>query len=55
MKTAQVTESVDDNGTEWGISLTDNNPTAENWFQVSSPEEALRVKNMLEKWANSSE
>jgi hypothetical protein len=52
MKTVQVIESVDNNGTEWIISLTDNNPEAKDSFMVLGKDEAFRIKEMLERWIN---
>ena len=52
MKTVQVIESLDENGTEWIISLTDSNPEAKDCFVVADSTEAFRVKEMLEVWGN---
>ena len=52
MKNVQVIESIEENGTEWVVSLTDHNPKAEDCFVVSDAKEAFRIKEMLEVWGN---
>lgn len=44
---AVVIETVEDGGTEWGISLTDNNPKAEDYFKMSDKKTAFRLKEKL--------
>ena len=52
METVQVIEEVGDCGSDWFVSLTDNNPEAKDCFKVDSGDEAFRIKLMLENWAN---
>lgn len=52
MKNVQVIESIEENKTEWVVSLTDNNPKAEDCFVVTDAKEAFRIKKILEAWAN---
>ena len=52
MKIVQVIENIQENGSEWVLSLTDNNPKSEDCFVVESAKEAFRVKEMLEAWGN---
>lgn len=42
-----VIESVDADGTEWGISFTDNNPKEEDYFKMPDKETAFRLKERL--------
>lgn len=50
MKKIQVIEIIGNNSNEWILSLTDNNPEDKDCFEVSSKEEAFRIKEMLENW-----
>lgn len=52
MKAVQVIENIEENGTEWVVSLTDINPKSEDCFIVSDSKEAFRIKAMLEEWGN---
>ena len=52
MKTVQIIEQIECDETYWIISLTNSNPEYKDSFVVSSESEALRVKLMLENWAN---
>ena len=52
MKAVQVIENIEENGTEWVVSLTDINPKSEDCFIVSNNKEAFRIKAMLEEWGN---
>ena len=52
MKTVQVIEHIESDGTYWIVSLTDNNPEHKDSFVASSENEAFRIKSMLENWGN---
>lgn len=52
MKKLQLIEEVTENGTEWVLSITDNNPESKDCFTLKSSNEAIRVKELLEKWSN---
>lgn len=43
----QVIESVEKDGTEWGISFTDNNPDPKDYFKMPDKETAFRLKEKL--------
>jgi hypothetical protein len=44
-----VLESIEEHGTEWGISITDPNPTPEHYFKMPDKETAFRVQELLTK------
>ena len=43
-----VIESVESEGTEWGISFTNPNPEAKDYFQMPNKETAFRLKDYLD-------
>jgi len=43
-----VIESVEKDGTEWGISFTNHNPDAKDYFEMPNKETAFRMKEYLE-------
>jgi hypothetical protein len=49
-KQIELIETIDESGTEWGISFTDNNPKIEDYFKCQSKEEAIRLKLRIEKF-----
>ncbi len=42
-------ETHEENGVEWGVSLTSSNPEPEDYYACQSKEEALSLKAMLEE------
>lgn len=44
---AHVIESVEENGTEWGISFTNNNPEAKDYFKMPDKETAFRLQRYI--------
>lgn len=45
----QIIETVEKEGTEWGISFTDHNPEPKDYFKMPDKETAFRLKEYLEK------
>lgn len=46
-----VIESVESEGTEWGISFTNPNPEAKDYFEMPNKETAFRLKDYLAVYA----
>ena len=44
-----IIETHNEDGVEWGISLTDHNPTSENYIGCKDYESANKLKNLLAK------
>ena len=44
-----IIETHNEDGVEWGISLTDHNPTPENYIGCKDYESANNLKNLLAK------
>jgi alpha-D-ribose 1-methylphosphonate 5-triphosphate diphosphatase PhnM len=44
-----IIETHNKKGVEWGISLTDHNPTIENYIGCDNYESALRLQKLLSK------
>lgn len=42
-----VIESVESDGTEWGISFTNSNPDAKDYFEMPNKETAFRLRTYL--------
>ena len=46
-----VIQSVEPEGTEWGISFTDHNPEAKDYFEMPNAEKAFRLRKYLAELA----
>jgi len=46
-----VIESIEPEGTEWGISFTNPNPEAKDYFKMPNMETAFRLKEYLEAYS----
>lgn len=44
-----IIETHNEDGVEWGVSLTDHNPTSENYIGCKDYESANKLKNLLAK------
>ena len=47
MTSLVIIESIEENGTEWGLSFDGHNPAPENYFQMINEETAFRLKDKL--------
>jgi hypothetical protein len=45
-----IIETHNEDGVEWGISLTDHNPTSENYIGCKDYEYANKLKNLLDSF-----
>lgn len=52
MKKVLVLEEVTEKGSEWGISFTDHNPEAKDYFKMPDAETAQRLKSYLAEYAS---
>lgn len=43
-----IIESIEDEGTEWGVSFTDSNPEPQDYFKMPDEETAFKLKKYLE-------